>query len=114
MSVVDSDAERQTEPVQNHWWSRSDREGIEATLTRTSGEHVFRRCRSGRQWFWYAIDLADFHGGERGWEPSKGESPSKRPCGCSPFGREGAWPSPPRSMDWLARSSAQRRQAPRA
>ena len=41
MSVVDSDAERQTEPVQIHWWSRSDREGIEATLTRTSGSMFF-------------------------------------------------------------------------
>ena len=66
MSVVDSDAERQTEPVQMHWWSRGDREGIEATLTRTSGEHVFRRCRSGRQWFWYAIELADFTEGSAG------------------------------------------------
>ena len=71
MSVVDSDAERQTEPVQIHWWSRSDREGIEATLTRTSGEHVFRPLSLGPAVVLVPHRPCRLYGGERGWEPSE-------------------------------------------
>ena len=104
MSVVDSDAERQTEPVQIHWGSRSDREGIEAPLQGEAGACLGRRLSGGSGSEPYPPCRP--HGGSAGGSLQK-RKPLQAPVRLqSVWPGGGAWPSPPRSMDWLARSSA--------